>query len=119
MKIHILHTTSYDFKNDLYNPLRNSDLNRLHKIFLPHETDTFINTKNLIKEADIVVAEVSFSSTGLGIELGWADSFGKPIICAYKRGAEVSKSLKTITEKFIEYSTPEELIAKLSEELKK
>lgn len=117
MKVHVVHSNSYDFKNELYVPLRNSELNKQHQIFLPHETDGFIKTKNLIKEADVVIAEVSFPATGLGIELGWADAFDRPIICVSKQGTKVSDSLKAVSEVFVEYATSEELVAKLTEEL--
>ena len=117
MKIHVVHSNSYDFKNKLYAPLRKSELNKEHQIFLPHETEEFIKTKELIQNCDVVIAEVSFPATGLGIELGWADAFNKPIICASKQGSKVSSSLKAVSEVFVEYSTSEELIIKLSERL--
>jgi len=84
MKIHVVHSKSHDFKNELYKPLRNSELNKEHQIFLPHETEELIKTKELIKQADVIIAEASFPATGLGIELGWADAFDRPIICLYK-----------------------------------
>lgn len=34
MKIFVAHSSNFDFKNELYLPLRNSDLNNKHKIFL-------------------------------------------------------------------------------------
>lgn len=119
MKIHVVHSSNYDFKNELYNPLRNSNLNQLHKIFLPHETDEFIKTKDLIRNCDVVVAEVSLPATGLGIELGWADAFDRPIICISKHDSKVSGSLKAVSNVFIEYLTSEDLVAKLSRELAK
>lgn len=119
MKIHIVHSKDFDFKKELYSPLRNSELNKQHQIFLPHETGEFIKTKTFIKDADVIVAEVSFSATGLGIELGWADAFNRPILCLYKTGTKVSGSLKAIYETFIEYFDSEDLIVNLTQALEK
>ena len=119
MKIHVVHSNSYDFKNELYTPLRDSNLNSEHQIFLPHEADEFIETKDLIKDADVIIAEVSFPATGLGIELGWADAFNKPIICVYKTGSKLSGSLNTISEMFIEYFDSMDLIKQITQALEK
>ncbi|HVZ12292.1 MAG TPA: hypothetical protein VG965_04655 [Patescibacteria group bacterium] len=117
MRIHVVHSNDFDFKKELYLPLRSSELNSQHEIYLPHESDEFVKTKNLIENADVVVAEVSHAGTGLGIELGWADMLNKKIVCIYKKGSNVSSSLKAISENFIEYSDNESLIGQLSEAL--
>ena len=70
-------------------------------------------SKEIIKDSDLFIAEVSFPSTGLGIELGWADSFHKPIICIYSKGSQPSASLKTISRNFIEYLDKTDMIDKL------
>ena len=118
MKIYISHATSFDFKNELYVPLRNSDLNKEHEIILPHEqSDKLFPTKEMLKHFDLVLAEVSFPSTGVGIELGWANEKGVPIICIYKKGIKVSSSLKAVTDQFIEYDSVKDLIASLTSSL--
>ncbi len=78
---------------------------------LPHETsDEPFNSKDYLKnEADLMIAEVSESATGLGIELGWADNYEVPIICVYRNGSKISSSLKVISKNFVEYSNSEEL----------
>ncbi len=113
MKIYIAHSNNFDYKNKLYLPLRNSPLNSRHEIFLPHETDKFINTKEMIKKSDIVIAEVSYPATGEGIELGWADSFRIPIACLYIEGTKPSESLKAITKTFISYSNQADMLSKI------
>ncbi|HKC14671.1 MAG TPA: hypothetical protein VKC89_01760 [Patescibacteria group bacterium] len=113
MKIYIAHSTNYDFKNELYVPLRNSALNSQHDIVLPHENDTFIKTKDIIRESDLVIAETSYPSTGEGIELGWADSFKVPVVCISKEGTKISNSLKTVSDAFIVYRNSEDLIDQL------
>lgn len=115
MEIYVAHSNSFDFKNELYTPLRKSDLNTKYHIFLPHETDEFINTKEIIKKSDLVVAEVSYPATGLGIELGWANNANKMVVCIYKSGSNVSGSLKVVSNTFIEYSDASDMISKLSD----
>src|SRR3990167_1351123 len=103
MKIYIAHSKDFDYKNELYAPLRDSRLNSQHEIFLPHETDQFINTKEIVEKSDMVIAEVSYPATGEGIELGWADSFRIPIVCLYKEGTKPSQSLKAVSETVVAY----------------
>lgn len=37
-----------------------------------------------VKEADLIVAEVTTPSLGVGYELGQAEALGKPILCLYR-----------------------------------
>ncbi|MBW2985833.1 hypothetical protein KY333_00525 [Candidatus Woesearchaeota archaeon] len=39
MKIYVGHAKKFDFKKELYEPLRKSPLNNEHEIVLPHEKD--------------------------------------------------------------------------------
>lgn len=117
MKIFVAHSSNFDFKNELYIPLRSSNLNNLHEIRLPQEKGYEEITKDIIKNSDVVVAEVSYPSTGQGIELGWANIFEVPIICIHKEGSKISSSLSKITDKFIVYKDKEDMISKLTSEL--
>lgn len=114
MKIYVAHASSFDYQNELYTPLRESDLNKIHNFTLPHEywKKPFDSQKN-IKESNLVIAEVSYPSTGEGIELGWANSYNIPIICIFKKGTTPSSSLKIISDTFIEYESQEDMIQKL------
>lgn len=120
MKIYIGHSKELNFKDDLYLPIRESQLNSEHEIILPHEiyqeASDFV-TKDIIKTCDVMVAEVSFPATGLGIELGLANAFECPIICIYRKGAKISGSLKVVCKNFIEYTDKEDLIEKLGRAL--
>jgi hypothetical protein len=114
MKIFVAHSSNFDFKNELYLPLRNSGLNRKHEIFLPQEkTDLGPVTKEIIQNSGLIIAEVSYPSTGQGIELGWANIFNVTIICIYKNGAKTSRSLNKLTNKFIIYENSKDMIKKL------
>lgn len=119
MRIFVSHSNSYDFVNNLYKPLRSSQLNKDHEIFLPHENNKSVETKDVIRNSDFVVAEVSFPSTGQGIELGWANLLNIPIVCMYKNNARFSGSLKYITETFISYKDTEDMLRKLIDTLSK
>ncbi len=44
-----------------------------------------------LRECDAVVAEVSSPSHGVGYEIAYALSLGKPVLCCYKAGKKVSK----------------------------
>jgi hypothetical protein len=115
MKIYIAHSREFDFKKELYEPIKKSPLYKKYEIILPHEkSDKPFSTKDLFQEkGNMLVADISKPSTGLGIELGWANAFGNRIICVYKKGAIFSDSIKTVTKEFIEYENPADLISKL------
>lgn len=120
MKIYIGHSQEFNFKEELYLPIRESQLNSEHEILLPHEIhqegNDFI-TKDIIKTCDVMVAEVSFPATGLGIEIGWANAFERPIICIHRKGSKISSSLKVVCKNFIEYTNKKDWIEKLDSAL--
>ena len=68
-------------------------------------TDVEIYTKdvNWIKEADIVVAEVTNPSLGVGYELGFAESLGKKIIALYRKSEDKRLSAMIAGNKNINY----------------
>jgi hypothetical protein len=117
MKIYVAHSRSFDFKKELYEPVRQSFLNDEHAFVLPHETsDELFNSKDYLKnEADLIIAEISEPTTGLGIELGWADTYEVPIVCIYRKGSKVSGSLEVVSKNFVEYSNSKELISGIKE----
>lgn len=112
MKIYISHSSKYDYINKIYKPIEESDLIELHTFFFPHKSKE-VNTKKIISNCDLVIAEVSLQTTGQGIELGWADYAKTPILCVYEKGMEISSSLKFITNQFIEYENTQDMIRKI------
>ncbi|MGI5826622.1 MAG: nucleoside 2-deoxyribosyltransferase [Patescibacteria group bacterium] len=48
------------------------------------EVDIFKRDLNWVKEADVIVAEVTTPSLGVGYELGKAEEFGKKVLCLYR-----------------------------------
>ncbi len=111
MKIYLAHSREFDYVNELYNPIRNDELLKEYDIVLPHEkNDISSNTREFYNDIDIFIAEVSYPSTGLGIELGWAFDNNIPIYCIYKKGMKVSGSISAVTDKILEYDSTEKMI---------
>ncbi len=120
MKIYVSHSRLFDYKSDLYEPLKNSILNGTHQFILPHDiSQESYPSKKLFtdKGCDLILAEVSFPSTGQGIELGWANILGVKIVGVYKKGSKISSSLNEVTKDFIVYENREELVNKLQQYL--
>jgi len=113
MIIYVSHSTDFNYKDELYESLRELKL----EFIFPHEAKE-INSKEQIKKSDMIIAEVSFNKLGIGIEIGWANAFNKPIIFIYKKGIKISNSLKFIPGKFIEYSDKEDMINKIKSNLR-
>jgi hypothetical protein len=44
--------------------------------------------RELVERADVIIAEATFPSIGMGIELQVAESLGKPIILVFQRNSE-------------------------------
>jgi len=87
-------------------------------MFFPHDDkNEGTYSKPIISGSDVVLAEVSHSSSGQGIELGWADAMGVPIICFYRNDATVSKALAIICTEFITYTSTDEMVSLVSARL--
>ncbi len=111
MKIYIAHSKKIPYQKELYEPIINSSFYHNHTFIFPHiEKDKNKNSREFYKTLDIVFAEVSDVAIGLGIELGWAFDDNIPIFCFYKKGAQISYSLQSVTSTFIEYEKESEMI---------
>ena len=114
MTIYVSHSTNYDYEAELYQPLQQSSLN--NDIYYPHSSENKgKNSKDIISDSDLVLAEVSYASTGQGIELGWAEDKSIPIVCFYRSGSKVSGALDAVCSDFIEYGSVQEMISKLED----
>lgn len=119
MKIYLAHSSKYDFKNELYKPLQTSQLNKEHEIYYLYDvTDTPGSTKEIIKNSDLIVAEASYPSVGMGIELGWADAFGKQIISIYK-SEKPATSFLTVLGPVVKYTGNEDVAEVIERETAK
>lgn len=112
MKIYVGHSREFDFENELYQPLREMDLLNVEFVF-PHDEDEQGNSMDMMKNYDLMVAEVSYPSTGLGVELGWAEVLAVPTVLVYKKVCKVSESLKLEFQVFLDYNDKVELKEKL------
>lgn len=111
MKIYIAHSKDINYKEELYQTIRTDDSINKHDIILPHEiNDKSNNDRNFYKTIDLVIAECSKPSTGMGIELGWLYDDNIPIYCIYKQNSKISTSIYTITNKIYEYKNKSELL---------
>lgn len=111
-KVYVSHSKNFNYKIQLYKPLKK--LKGIEFVF-PHKgTRKITSSKNTIKSCSAMIVEVSKPSYGVGIEIGWANSFGIPIIFIYKKGSKISSSLKIVSKKFIEYDKIENVLDKLS-----
>lgn len=123
MKIYISHSKQLDYVKNLYKPIREDKELQKYEIILPHEiTSESANTREFYKSLSVVIAEVSYPATGMGIELGWAYDDEIPLYCLYQRGHKISGSLKVICNHFIEYTSQAELLSlvkKIIEEVEK
>jgi nucleoside 2-deoxyribosyltransferase len=61
----------------------------LEKVVDPVEI--FNRDMNWLRECQAVVAEVSTPSHGVGYEIAYALTLGKPVLCLYKSGKRISK----------------------------
>ncbi len=121
MTIYVSHSRDFDFDKGLYQPIKNSELAKNHNFIFPHDKATEIYPiKELLqnKKCDLILAEVSFPSTGQGIELGWANLIGVKILCVHKEDKRISGSIKTVTENIFSYKDSADLINKLVDYLK-
>jgi hypothetical protein len=113
MKIYVCHSTNFDYESELYAPLRKI-LGDKHELLLPHDAKDGEHSKNSIKSSDLVLAEVSYPSTGQGIELGWADAFQIPIICMHASSSAPSGALRHITCKIVSYNDKNDMMQKVA-----
>lgn len=110
MKIYIGHSRGFDYEQELYLPLRNSDKLAQYNIILPHENNNSgANPREFYNNIDLFIAEVSYPATGLGIELGWASDAKVPIVAISQAQAQVSGSIKAVTSEFHTYKDDHEL----------
>jgi nucleoside 2-deoxyribosyltransferase len=76
---------------------------------------------NWIKGCDVVVAEVSTPSHGVGYEVALAEAIGKPVLCCHAQGRRVSKMITGNPNpkvRVIPYRNDDELIAAVREYLR-
>lgn len=113
MNIYFPHSKQLGYE-EFYSALRTSKILSKHILILPYEKSVSPeNSKDVIQKADLIIAEVSYPGTGLGIELGWADALQKKVICFFEYGRHTAGSLKYVSDSIISYDNYTDLIKKL------
>ena len=114
MNIIVTHASSFDYEKELYAPLRKAVEGTTHELIFPHVWhEQNKSTKEFLKNADLVIGEVSYPSTGQGIVFGWADMLNIPILFVRKVGAKSSSALTYLKGEWIEYADTDGLCAKV------
>ena len=104
MRIYVAHPTGMDYENEIYRPLRENEILRRHELVLPHEkAQEIANAREDYRGFDLVIAECSQPSMGVGIELGWFYDDRVPIVALVKRGFVASEALKIVATEILEY----------------
>ena len=89
-----------------------SEVMEQERILVPQ--DVYERDVNWIKNCDVLIAEVSVPSHGVGYEIGYALAIQKPVLCIHKKERKVSKMITGNPDQALtiqEYSTVEEAIA--------
>jgi hypothetical protein len=118
--IYVSHSRGFDYKKELYAPLRESELNLTRRLILPHEHNTSQFPSKILFQSlrcDRLILEASHPIIGGAIETGWADIGGIPITILHKAGTKVPDSLKNLeyVQTTIEYDSPKSMISVLEE----
>jgi hypothetical protein len=116
MILYVAHSRDFDYRQDLYEPLQSASIANLHTLIFPHEKNGVpFDSHTLLKEkkCDMVIAEVTYKSTSTGIEIGWANAYGIPVVCIYKTGGNLSRSLKYVADAVFEYTNADEMVSKV------
>ncbi len=109
MKIYVAHSSDFDYQNELYVPLKNSEFFKQHEFILPHDDNNYKHERDFYKSIDLVIAEVSYPSTGLGIELGFLYDDNKPIYCIHQSDKKISSSISVVASNINVYSNLDEM----------
>ena len=67
-------------------------------------------TRDAISAAELLLVEVSISSTGSGIEIGWAHAQNTPVIAFHQGGSDPSPAIKFVAREINVYVTEDHII---------
>jgi hypothetical protein len=113
MKIYVGHAgrEKWDFESLLYAPLLSSDLVSNHEFILPYQhIQTFHDSENIIRNCNLLLAEVFYPSTGLGIEMAWARQYNVPVIAIHHDTKKPTSSLEVITKDVFSYQDSNQML---------
>lgn len=117
MQIYISHSKKMNYETELYKPLLKSKIGIENNLILPHSKEyNDVDTKQILINSDLLIAEVSIGGTGIGLELGRAECNNVKVICLLKKGIKCNSSVKR-NFKVIEYTDENDMITQLEKEL--
>ena len=89
--IYTIHSTKLNYKEEFYKPLLLSEICTAHNLILPL-TDKYktMYAKDLIKDSDIIIVNLTNSTFSVFIENNWAIKFQKPILYLIKENSKVN-----------------------------
>lgn len=118
-QIYISHSSKVDYTKEIYEPLSNSAFLKQFKLILPHSEEYIkVDTKEIIFNSDLFIAEVSLPGTGIGLELGRAESKNIKILCLIKEGIPCNSSVKRNFQ-VITYKDTNDMVEKITDYIKK
>jgi len=91
--------------------LATSEVIKLEEIIDPVEV--YQRDVDWIEACDLLVAEISTPSHGVGYEIGHALGLGKPVLCLHRRGIKVSKMISGNQDPNMDvlaYDTPDDAV---------
>ncbi len=94
--------------------LAQSEVMENERVLAPR--DVYERDVDWIKNCDVLIAEVSVPSHGVGYEIGYALTIGKPVLCIHKKDRKVSKMITGNPDHALtvqEYSNTGEAISRL------
>lgn len=115
MNIYVGHSRDIDYISNLYNPIINSKIGKQENFIFPHLEEKTFNSKGIIEQSDLFIAEISKPSLGLGIEIGRAETKGKKILCIYEEKSKIPSSLKYVNVDLLSYKDKYDMVNKIEE----
>ncbi len=86
----------------------------LEKVVSPD--DVFERDIRWLQQCDMVIAEVSTPSHGVGFEIAYALNLGKRVLCLYRKGERVSKMITGNSDpniQVVDYANMDEAVSKI------
>jgi len=111
LKIYIMHSEKIDYKSILYKPLLESNIGTDNILILPMSKrfeSTYI--KDLLKDSDIVICDLTNSNFFLKTEIKYANKLNKKVYYYINMNDKNKKKYKD----YIEYSDSEDFINKVN-----
>lgn len=82
---------------------------------MPHENgaEAQLDSRKVLPTCHLMIAEISYPSTGLGMELAWAEHASIPVLCIYKIGCQPSSSVTNLFPDIIGYESNTDMVEKV------